>query len=87
MFPSTKQQVIRNKLSPNESLPNQSSLQIEDIMELLEVCVRNTYFQGGCGYTIVYQTTISISGTYRQKKSTGISLQETFHNLKIKSLG
>jgi hypothetical protein len=37
--------VIRNKLSLDDTLPNQSSLQNEDIMELLEVCVRTTYFQ------------------------------------------
>jgi hypothetical protein len=38
-------QAIRNKLSLDDTLPNWSSLQIEDIMELLEVCVRTTYFQ------------------------------------------
>jgi hypothetical protein len=38
-------QVIRNKFSLDDTLPNRSSLQTEDIMELLEVCVRTTYFQ------------------------------------------
>jgi hypothetical protein len=38
-------QVIWNKLSLDDTLPNWSSLHIEDIMELLEVCVRTTYFQ------------------------------------------
>jgi hypothetical protein len=38
-------QVIQNKLKLDETLPNWSSLQIEDIMELLEVHVRTTYFQ------------------------------------------
>jgi hypothetical protein len=38
-------QVIQNKLSLVETLPNRSSLQIEDVIQLLEVCVRATYFQ------------------------------------------
>jgi hypothetical protein len=38
-------QVIRNKLGLDEIVPNQCYLQIEGIIELLEVCVRTTYFQ------------------------------------------
>jgi hypothetical protein len=38
-------QVIRNKLHNNDTLAERSALQIEDIMELLEVCLRTTYFQ------------------------------------------
>jgi hypothetical protein len=38
-------QVIRNKLSLDETHPNRSSLQTEDIMELSEVCIKTTYFQ------------------------------------------
>jgi hypothetical protein len=37
-------QIILNKFSLDDTLPNRPSLQTEDIMELLEVCIRNTYF-------------------------------------------
>jgi hypothetical protein len=37
-------QVIRNKLHNKETPAERSVLQFEDIMELLEVCVRATYF-------------------------------------------
>jgi hypothetical protein len=38
-------QVIRNKLHNNVSLAEWSALQVEDITELLEVCLKTTYFQ------------------------------------------
>jgi hypothetical protein len=38
-------QVIRNKVHNDDKLMEQSVLQVEDIMELLEVCLRTTYFQ------------------------------------------
>jgi hypothetical protein len=38
-------QVIRNKLSFDDTFPNWSLLQIQVVMELLKVCVRTTYFQ------------------------------------------
>jgi hypothetical protein len=38
-------EVIRNKLHNDDSLAGRSVLQVEAIMELLEVCLRNTYFQ------------------------------------------
>jgi hypothetical protein len=38
-------QVIRNKLHNNDTLMEWSVLQVEAIMELLEVCLRTTYFQ------------------------------------------
>jgi hypothetical protein len=38
-------QVISNKLHNNDTLAEWSSLQAEAIMELLEVCLRTTYFQ------------------------------------------
>jgi hypothetical protein len=37
-------QVIRNKLHNEDTLVEQSILQVEAIMELLEVCLRTTYF-------------------------------------------
>jgi hypothetical protein len=37
--------VIRNKLHNNDTLAEQSVLQVEAIMELQEVCLRTTYFQ------------------------------------------
>jgi hypothetical protein len=39
-------QVIRNKLYNDDTLAELSVLQVEAIMELLEVCLRTTYFQG-----------------------------------------
>jgi hypothetical protein len=38
-------QVIRNKLHDNDTLVEQSVLQVEAIDELLDVCLRTTYFQ------------------------------------------
>jgi hypothetical protein len=38
-------QVIINKLHNDDTLVERSALQIEDVMELLEVCLRTTYFQ------------------------------------------
>jgi hypothetical protein len=38
-------QVIRNRRSTNPSFPERSPLQVEDIMELLNICVTTTYFQ------------------------------------------
>jgi hypothetical protein len=37
-------QVIRNRLSADPSLPERSSLQAEDVMELLDICLTTTYF-------------------------------------------
>jgi hypothetical protein len=38
-------QVVRNKLHNDNTLAEQSVLQVKTIMELLEVCLRTTYFQ------------------------------------------
>jgi hypothetical protein len=38
-------QVIRNKLHNKDTLAEGPVLQVEAIMELLEVCLRTTYFQ------------------------------------------
>jgi hypothetical protein len=38
-------QVSRNKLHNDHTLTEQSSLEVEDIMELLDVCLTTTYFQ------------------------------------------
>jgi hypothetical protein len=38
-------QVVRNKLSADHSFPERSSLQVEDVMELLDICLATTYFQ------------------------------------------
>jgi hypothetical protein len=38
-------EVIRNKLHNDDTLAEQSLLQVEVFMELLEVCLRITYFQ------------------------------------------
>jgi hypothetical protein len=38
-------QVIRNKLHNENTVAERSVLQAEAIMELLEVCLRTTYFQ------------------------------------------
>jgi hypothetical protein len=37
--------VIRNRLSTDPPFPECSSLQAEDIMELLDICLTTTYFQ------------------------------------------
>jgi hypothetical protein len=41
---SGAQQVIRNKLHNNATLAEQSVLQVRAIMELLDICLRTTYF-------------------------------------------
>jgi hypothetical protein len=38
-------EVIRDKLTNDDTLTERSALQVEVIMELLEVCLRTTYFQ------------------------------------------
>jgi hypothetical protein len=38
-------QVIRKRLSTNHSFPERSTLQVEDVMELLDICLTATYFQ------------------------------------------
>jgi hypothetical protein len=38
-------QVISNKLHNDKTLAKRSALQAEAIMELLEVCLKTTYFQ------------------------------------------
>jgi hypothetical protein len=38
-------QVIKNRLNMDPSLPEHSPLQVEDIMELLNICLTTTYFQ------------------------------------------
>jgi hypothetical protein len=38
-------QVIRNSLSTDPSFPESSPLQVEDVMELLDICLTTTYFQ------------------------------------------
>jgi hypothetical protein len=38
-------QVIRSKFHSDDTLPERSVLQVDVIMELLEVCLRTTYFQ------------------------------------------
>jgi hypothetical protein len=38
-------QVIRNKFHNDDTLAQLSVLQVEVIMEMLEVCLRTTYFQ------------------------------------------
>jgi hypothetical protein len=38
-------QVIRNRLNTNPSFPEYSPLQVEDIMELLDICLITMYFQ------------------------------------------
>jgi hypothetical protein len=38
-------QVIRNILNTNPSSPEHSLLQVEDVMELLGVCLTTTHFQ------------------------------------------
>jgi hypothetical protein len=38
-------QVIRNKLQNDKTLTKRSSLDVGAIMELLEVCLKTTYFQ------------------------------------------
>jgi hypothetical protein len=36
-------QVTRNKLNTNPSFPEHSPLQVEDVMELLDICLTTTY--------------------------------------------
>jgi hypothetical protein len=36
---------ISNALSMDSSFPEHSPLQVEDIMELLDICLATTYFQ------------------------------------------
>jgi hypothetical protein len=43
-------QVIRNKLQNDHTLTERSSLEVEAIMELLEVCLKTTYFQMECKF-------------------------------------
>jgi hypothetical protein len=38
-------QVIRNRLNRDPSFPERSLLQVDDVMELLDVCLTMTYFQ------------------------------------------
>jgi hypothetical protein len=38
-------QVIRNGLSADPSFPERSPLQVEDVLELLDICLTTTYFQ------------------------------------------
>jgi hypothetical protein len=38
-------QVIRNRLSTDPSFPERSSLQVEGIMDLLDICLTTTHFQ------------------------------------------
>jgi hypothetical protein len=38
-------QVIRNRLTTGPSLPERSPLQVEDVMELLDICLKTMYFQ------------------------------------------
>jgi hypothetical protein len=38
-------QVIRNRPNMDLSFPERSPLQVEDIMELLDICLTTTYFQ------------------------------------------
>jgi hypothetical protein len=40
-------QVIRNKLDNDDTLAESSILEVGAIMEILEVCLRTTYFQVG----------------------------------------
>jgi hypothetical protein len=37
-------QVIRNRLNTVLSYPEGSPLQVEELMELLDICLRTTYF-------------------------------------------
>jgi hypothetical protein len=38
-------QVIRNRLNKDPTFPEHSSLQVEDVVELLDICLTTTYFQ------------------------------------------
>jgi hypothetical protein len=44
-IPTEVLQVIRNRLNMDSSFPEHSSLQAEDIMELLDICLTITYLQ------------------------------------------
>jgi hypothetical protein len=37
-------QVMRNRLSTDPSFPERSPLQVEDVMELMDICLTTTYF-------------------------------------------
>jgi hypothetical protein len=38
-------QVIRYRLNTDTSFPGRSPLQVEDVMELMDICLTTTYFQ------------------------------------------
>jgi hypothetical protein len=38
-------QIIRNTLNRDPSFPERSPLQVEDVMELLDICITTMYFQ------------------------------------------
>lgn len=38
-------QIVRNRLRTDSSFPERSPLQVEDVMELLDICLKTTYFQ------------------------------------------
>jgi hypothetical protein len=38
-------QIMRNRLSTDSSFPERSPLQFEVVMELLDICLKTTYFQ------------------------------------------
>jgi hypothetical protein len=38
-------QIIRNTLSMDPTFPEHSPLQVEDVVELLDICLTTTYFQ------------------------------------------
>jgi hypothetical protein len=40
-----KRYCIRSRLSADPSLPEHSPLHVEDMMELLDICLKTTYFQ------------------------------------------
>ena len=37
--------IVRNKLQRDETLPERSPLSVKALMELLEICLKTTYFQ------------------------------------------
>jgi hypothetical protein len=38
-------QIVRNRLNTDPSFPERSHLQVDDVMELLDICLTTTYFQ------------------------------------------
>jgi hypothetical protein len=38
-------EIIRSRLSTDPSSPERAPLQVEDVMELLDICLKTTYFQ------------------------------------------